>query len=140
MRCIRPGVPGSAHGLAKVSGSRQVGPEHLGAVGHDLVELGGKLEVRRDVMQIRDVGDQPRLGPIGEVPIREQYHRGPVLQGDPGGFDGHVKTVAGSARGKDRQRSLTVPAEYRVQQVRLLGLSWQACRRAAALDVNDQKR
>ncbi len=40
----------------------------------------------------------------------------------------------------DRHRRLAVPAEHRVEQVRLLGLRRQSRRGAAALDVDDEQR
>ena len=73
MRCIRPGVPGIAHGRASVSGSRRYGQNSspwLGSVG----------ERHRDVGQRVDVGQQPRLGAVGEVAVGEQDHRRAVLR------------------------------------------------------------
>ena len=138
MRCIRPGVPGSAHARARVSGSRRYGQNTSSPVGVVWFGLGG--ERGRDVGQRRHVGQPPRLGAVGEVAVGQQDHRRPVLDRDAGRLDGDEEAVARALRRDDRQRRLAVAAVDRHQQVGGLGLGRQAGGRAAALDVDDEQR
>ena len=121
----------------------QVGPELclFGAVVvrlHHVVLLGG--EAGLDHGQVRDVGETPGLGAVGEVAVGEQHHRGAVGDRDPDRLDGGVEAVARRLRRHDRHRRLAVAAEHRLQQVGLLGLGGQARRGAAALHVDDEQR
>ena len=87
IRCSSPGVPGTAHGRASVSGSRAYGQERplVGGFVTNSVEMSGS-----------DVGvrDPPRLGAVREVRVGEQVDRRPVLERDPRGLDRHVEAVA----------------------------------------------
>ena len=69
----------------------EVGPEDTVSVLVGLVGPGGELH--RDRCQRRQVGEQPRLGAVGQVPVGEQDHRGAVGKGDPGCLDRHVEAV-----------------------------------------------
>ena len=86
------------------------------------------------------LGHPPRLGAVGQVPVGQQQHRRPVGERDPGRLQRRVEAVRRGARRDDRHRRLAVPAEHRLQQVRLLGLRRQPGRRPAALHVDDQQR
>ena len=103
-----------------------------------VVRLGGELE--RDVGQVGDVRDEPRLGAVGEVGVGEQEDRRAVLERDPRGLDRHVEAVAGSRRGEHRDRRLGVAAEHDHEQVGLLRLRRHPCRRSGPLDVEDDER
>ena len=86
-------MPGIAHGRASVSGSRRYGqksPSWLGSVG----------ERHRDVGQRVEVGEQPRLGAVGEVAVGEEDHRRAVLQRDAGGLERGVEAVARRLRAR----------------------------------------
>jgi hypothetical protein len=96
-----------------------------------------RWRTRPQVGQVVDVGDQPRLGAVGQVAVGEQDHRRAVGERDPGRLDRRVEAVGRGLRRDDRHRRLAVAAEHRLQQVGLLGLGRQAGRRAAALHVDD---
>ena len=134
MRCIRPGVPGIAQGRARVSGSRRYGqnsPSWLGSVANG-TEMSGSAV---------DVGQQPRLGAVGDVAVGEEDHRAcGTSSAMPHRLERGVEAVAGRPRGDDRQRRLAVAAVHREQEVGLLGLGGQSGRRTAALHVDDDQR
>ena len=133
MRCARPGVPGSAHGRASVSGSRRYGwkvSPSFGAVANS-VAIDGSCD---------DVRDQPRLRAVRERGVREQVDRRAVLERDPGRLDHGVEALRRARGGDHRDGALAVAAEEHHQQVGLLGLRRHAGRGAGALDVEDQER
>ena len=129
IRCSRPAVPGIAHGRASVSGSRRKGSK--GA----LARLG---ELHRDLGQVVDPRDEPRLRPVREVRVREEVDRGAVLERDARRLDRGVEALRRARRRDDRHGALAVPAEQHHQQIRLLGLGRHPGRRTRALDVEDQ--
>ena len=131
MRCSRPGVPGIAHGRASVSGSRLYGRNSLA------VRL---RELDVDRLERADVGDQPRLGAVRQIRVREQVHGRAVGERDARRLDRRVEAVARRRRSEHRHRRLAVAAEEHHQQVRLLGLRRHARRRAGALHVDDHER
>ena len=133
MRCMSPGVPGTAHGRESVSGSRRYGQKSSPW----LVSLANG---NRDVGERVDVGEVPGLRAVGEVAVGEQDHRRHVLHREAHRFERGVEAVGRRLRGDDRQRRLAVPAVHRGEQVGLLGLGGQAGRRAAALDVDEDER
>ena len=133
MRCSRPGGAGDRPRPGQGVLVAEVGQELLAGV-----RLLGERRV--DHRQRVDVGDLPRLGAVGEHPVGEQHHRGPVGHRDPGRLEGRVEAVAGGLGRHDRDRRLAVAAEHRLQQVGLLGLGRQAGRGAAALDVDHDQR
>ena len=133
IRCSRPGVPGIAHGRARVSASRRYGrkpPSWLGASAKATGISGYALEV----------GDQPRLRAVREVGVREQEDGRPVLERDPGRLDRGVEAAARRRGGDHRHRRLGVPAPHREEEVGLLGLGRHPRGRACALDVDDHER
>ena len=70
-----PGVPGIVYGRASVSASR--------AYGRKCPSSGGRREARVDGRQPVDVRDEPGLGAVREVGVREQVDGRPVLDRDP---------------------------------------------------------
>ena len=116
----------------------QIRPELGIALVVGVVELG--REGHRDVGQRVDVGQEPGLGPVGEVAVGEQDHRRAVLQGDPDRLDGGVEAVRRTVRSDDGERCLAVTTEQGDVEVGRLGLGRQAGGGAAALDVDDQQR
>ena len=133
MRCIRPGVPGIAHGRASVSGSRRYGQNTspwLGSVANG-VEMSGRES---------DVGELPGLGAVGEVAVGEEDDRRAVLHRDAHRLERGVEAVGRRLGRHDRERRLAVPAVHREHEVGLLGLGGQAGRRSAALHVDEQHR
>ena len=76
-------MPGTAHGRDIVSGSRDVR--------HKAVRVGAELNF--DVGQLAYVGQQPRLGAVGELAVGEQDYRGHVLGRDPHGLVGAIEAV-----------------------------------------------
>ena len=91
MRCSRPGGAGDRPRPGQRLGVAQVGPEDLGAVLVGVVRLG--RELHRQVGQVVDVRDPPRLGAVGQVAVGEQEDRRAVRQRDPGGLDRGVEAV-----------------------------------------------
>ena len=85
MRCSRPGVPGTAHGRARVVGVAQVRVEDRLALGVGGVGLGGELAPSGRAARRRR--DRPRLGAVGEVAVGEQEHRRAVGRRDPHRLD-----------------------------------------------------
>jgi hypothetical protein len=138
MRCIRPGVPGIAHGRASVSGSRRYGQyTGLPSASVWLNSVANGTEMSGSVV---DVGQPPRLGAVGQVAVGQQDHRCAVLERDAGRLDRGEEAVRRAVGGHDRQRRLAVAAVHRDVEVGRLGLGGQAGRRAAALDVDDEQR
>ena len=110
-------------------------------VGHELVvgvRLGGELD--GDGRERGDIRDHPRLGAVGEICVREQEDRRPVLERDPRRLERRVEAVAGSGGGDDRHRRLGVPAVERQQEIGLLRLRGHARRGPGPLDVEDHER
>ena len=103
-----------------------------------LVRLGRELD--GDVRKRRDVGEQPGLGAVREVRVREQEDGRSVLERDPRGLDRGVETIPGRRGGDDWNRRLGVPAVERQQQVGLLGLRGHARGGPGPLDVEDDQR
>ena len=69
MRCSRPGVPGMAHGRASVrdrAGRARTRPSSW-------LVLGGERD--RDLGQVGDLGEQPRLGAVGQVAVGQEHDR-----------------------------------------------------------------
>ena len=87
-----------------------------------------------------DVGQQPRLGAVGQIAVGQQDHRRAVLDGDPGRLDGGVEALGRAVARHDGQRRLAVTAEHRDVEVGGLGLGGQAGGGPAALDVDEQQR
>ena len=116
----------------------EVRPEDAVAVLVRLVELGGVLHV--DGWQVRHVGQPPRLGPVGQVAIRQEQHRRVVHEGDAGRLDGGIEAVRRRAGRHDRHRRLSVAPVHGHHQVGGLGLGGQPGRRSAPLDVHDHER
>ena len=114
-----------------------VGPEDAVSVLVGLVELGGELH--RDRCQRRQVGEQPRLGAVGQVPVGEKDHRGAVGEGDPGRLDRRVEAVRRGASRHDGQRGFAVTSVHGQHQVGGLGLGRQTRGGAAALDVHEDQ-
>ena len=111
MRCIRPGVPGIAHGRASVSGSRRYGQNSaLPSASTWFGSVANGTEMSGSVV---DVGQQPRLGAVGEVAVGQQDHRRAVLERDAGRLDRGVEAVRRAVGGDDRQRRLAVAAVHR---------------------------
>ena len=77
----------------------------------------------RDVFQLRY---SPRFRAVCQVTVRENDYRHHVLNGDAARFDGHPEAIRRRRRGQNRNRSLRVAAEERLQQVRLFGLGGKA--------------
>ena len=69
----------------------QVGPE-----GRRVAGVGD-----RDVGQVGDVRDAPRLGAGGQEGVGQEHDRGHVLEGQPPGLDGHREAVARGRRRDD---------------------------------------
>ena len=132
------GVPGIAHGRASVVSSRTYGQNSV--VPSAFRWFGSVGERHRDVGQLVDVGEPPRLGAVGVVAVGEHDHRRAVLQRQPDTLERGVEAVARRLRGDDRQRRLAVAAVHREQQVGLLGLGRQPGRRTAALHVDEDQR
>ena len=114
------------------------GPEDGLAVGAGAVGLGGEGE--GDGGQVLDIGDAPGLGPVGQVPVRQHYHRGAVLDGQPHRLDGGEEAVRRAASSHHRQGGLAVAAVHGQHQVGRLGLGGQPGGRPAPLDVDDHQR
>ena len=133
IRCSSPGVPGN----------RPRPRERLGIarVRHELVvALAERRELRRDVRQVVDARDQPRLGAVREVRVAQQIDGRPVLQRDPRRLDRGVEALRRRRGREHRHRALGVAPEQDHQQVGLLRLRRHPGRRAGALDVEDQQR
>ena len=130
---LEPGRPGNGPRTRERCGIAPVREE-----ARLVVRLG--RERRRDVGKRRDVGDQPRLGAVREVRVREQEDRRAVLHRDPRRLDRRVEATRGSRGRDDRHRRLGVPPEEHHQEVRLLGLRRHPRRRPGALDVDDEER
>ena len=82
-------------------------PELGGAVVTRVVVLGGECD--RNVGQILDVREPPRLGAVGQVAVGEQDHGRAVLQRDSGRLDRGVEAVRRAVSGDDRDRRFAVP-------------------------------
>ena len=131
MRCSRPAVPGTAHGRASVSGSRRYGWK---------IPPSAVAFETRDVREVGEVRDRPRLGAGGEERVGEVDDRGHVLERDAGGLDREVEALAGRRRRDDRDGRVGVAPEHHLEQVGLLVLRRHPGRRAGALDVDDDER
>ena len=90
------GGPGAGQGLRIAD----VGPERLGPVLVDVVRRRG--EVRLDGGEGVEVGQPPRLGPVGQVAVGEHDDRRAVLDGQADGLDGDGEAVARGLGGDDR--------------------------------------
>ena len=88
----------------------------------------------------RHVGDEPRLGRIGDIAIGQQHHRSHILDRDPHRLDRYVEAIRRRTCRKHRDRRIAVTAIDRLIQIRLLGLGRQAGRGTAALRVDDDER
>jgi hypothetical protein len=112
MRCSSPACPGRPTGGRASRGSRSVGLERPA----------GRWRWDRDVRQVRDGRDAPRLGAVGEEGVGQVDDRGHVLERDPPRLDGVVEALARRGRRDDGHRRLAVAAEHDLEQVRLLVL------------------
>ena len=96
-------------------------------------------EGNRDVGQRLDVGDEPGLGAVGQITIRQHHDRHHVLDGDTNRLVGDVEAVAGRAGRDDDDGALAVAPVERLHQVGLLGLGGETGAGTAALDVEDHQ-
>ena len=130
---LQPGRPGQGErpGEPLVTGIRQeraVRPVRFGR------------EPGVDRLDRRQVGDQPRLGPVGQVAVRQHDDRRPVDQRDTDGLDGGREAVGRRLRGQHRHRGLAVASVKRLRQVGLLGLGGHTRGRPGPLDVANHQR
>ena len=117
-------------------GSRRRYGRTTGAVG--VVRGSGRWRTSARCRQAVDVGQQPRLGAVGQVAVGQQDHRRAVLDGDAGRLDRRRRSTA---PGCGRRRSAAGASPWRPY----MRLSRSACSvlvgqpggRAAALDVDD---
>ena len=100
--------------------------------------LGRELDVA--ARKRRDVRNQPRLGAVREVAVREDDDGRHVAHRQLERLEDRVEAVARRRRGEHRQRALAVASVQREQQVPLLDLRRHAGRRAGPLDVDDHER
>ena len=123
------------------AGNRPRPRERLGVarVRHELA-LADRRELGRDVRQVLDLRDQPRLGAVREVGVREQVDGRAVLERDPRRLDRGVEALRRRRGREHRHRALGVAPEEHHQQVGLLRLRRHPRRGAGALDVEDQQR
>ena len=117
MRCSRPGVPGTAHGRARVAGSRCRGGSRAASVRPGTADVG----------QVVDVGHPPRLGAGGQEGVGQVDDRGHVLEGDADGLEGDRRSTRPAWPGRrpgsaSRRCARTGPGAGRPAR------SWSACR------------
>ena len=108
---------------------------------HERFAVGGRPGMLDgDLGQLVHVGNQPRLGAVGDVSVGQDDDRRHETCGKAPGFLGEVEAVARAARRKHRQRRFAVASEHRLQEIGLLGLGRQASARSTALDADDEHR
>ncbi len=93
IRCSRPGVPGTAHGRARVSSSRRNGWKVGSPLGS--VPLGSLANSTCRSGRLSTSGTRPRLGAVGEVAVGQDEDRGAVGRGDAHGIHRGAEAVGG---------------------------------------------
>ena len=127
MRCSSPGVPGTAHGRARVFGSRWNGRNGGPAAAVDDHVPARELELVPQLRQPVHGWDPPRLRSVGQVAVRQDDHRGAVLDRDPDRLDRDVEAVGRGGRG-DAPRPATRRCGRRAPSAGQPARSWSACR------------
>ena len=135
---LEPADPVLEAGRAR---DRPLPRERLGIAGvrHELA-LAGRRELDRDVRQVSNARDQPRLGAVRQVGVTQEIHRRPVLERDPSRLDRGMEALRRRRGREHRHGALGVAPEHHHQQVGLLRLRRHPGRGAGALDVKDDQR
>ena len=102
-----------------------------------MVGLGGELH--GEVGQRVNVGDEPRFGAVGQIPVAEHDNRRAIHRGNATGLNGGIEAIAGRSGRHDGNRCFTVASEHGLQQIALLGLGRKSGARSAALNINDDE-
>ena len=116
-------------------------PVRVAGVGHEavgVVGLGRMLDLNPG--HVRDVGNQPWLGAVGEVTISEKNDRCHVTNGRGDGLDRGVEAIGGRRRGDHGHGAFAVTPGHGLKKIGLFCFGRKARARAAALNVNHYQR